>query len=280
MGEETGCAASFGRHEREQGVVHRRSIVPVGEDGGDAQTLHGIGVSDDVLAWPGAFALFDPDLELDARAHEEQLIAPGPFDHRLAHHEGYREILRQQRVRAAVDQVGGREQDADLLACEIDHLLDRLGSGRGGIDVGDRAVEGQLRAIVVELLVHQLAGASRAQHVRPLDRDARRQVVVHPVSRRMKLLDRALRVHAEPLQSIEKVGHLLQDPESGRVDHGRVGGVRRRNGRREQEPEGEPGGTSSRVAHFLFPPSIGSLRHEQGFTRQSRDAGDALRTQR
>ena len=134
-----------------------------------------------------------------------------PVHDRLADHRGQGHVLHQQRIGVAVDQVGGREQDADRLAREVDHPLDGLRRGLGRVDLLGRVVQRQGLAVVVEALVHELAGARGEQPVRPLDGHGRREVVVDPVPRHVQLLDGALRGRAEPLQPVHEVGHPFQD---------------------------------------------------------------------
>jgi hypothetical protein len=116
---ETHRLGPLGWHELELGIVHGWGKVPVIQERGDGELFGGSRFGDDILAREWLLAFGNPDLEIDVRAAEEQMIAPDAAYDRLADHHRQGQILDHQRKGIAVDQIGGREQNAGRFAAKV-----------------------------------------------------------------------------------------------------------------------------------------------------------------
>ena len=156
--------------------------------------------------------LLHPDLQVDVRGTEREVVAAHALDHRLADHEAVRDPVHQDVVGILVEQVAGGRDDVELRAREFEHALECVGSGHLGVDLVLRVVNRQRLAVVDEQLVDQIAGALGAQFVRPLRGHPAGVVELDLLPGLQHDLERVARICAEPLLVREEVGRGLQKP--------------------------------------------------------------------
>jgi len=206
-----GCAAGFEAHEFGRCRVLRRVEVEdgIGQIGIDVPVAHhhrrtGVRevqlVGDDVLERQGVAGFRDPDLEIDIRPAEDEVVGRDPADDRLADDDGRPHMFHHQGEGVRVDQVAGGGNDAEGFARVIQHGLDAVRRRHAGVEVAGCVVDGQRAAVVGKALVDDVAVPLGEQLVGPLDHQDVRRIELNLLPQIEHLLDRVLRVHAELLQ--------------------------------------------------------------------------------
>ncbi len=167
-------------------------------------------------------ALLDPDLPVDVRRAEGEVVAAHAFDDALADDEGLGHVGHKDVVRVAVDQVPRRRHDVERGPGEVEHLFDCAGGRDGGVDLLAGIEERQRLAVVVERLLDQVADAVRTQLVGALHRLARDVVELDLLPGGEHDLERAARLDLEALLRRQEVGGSPEQPGRLRIDAGRL----------------------------------------------------------
>ncbi len=110
------------------------------------------------------------------------MIAGNTSDIRLTNHDRGGHVLDKYREHIAIDQIRYRKDEVQFFANIVQYVLDRSRRRLGCLESIGRTVQGHRLAVVVEILVDQLARAFGVDLVRPAHNDLGPDVKIDSLS--------------------------------------------------------------------------------------------------